>query len=189
MKDYTSSQLISLLAIPAVMVFLGLVLLLIPALAPALAGALIGFFCILAGLGLGAGIFFGSPAGRISRGLWALVLLLVGLRLLLDPLSIARFLGRILGILLILQGARSVAEKTRCLIKPGDIPWSLILGIVTIVSGAVLVFLPLISTRIFFRIVGILLVCLGVAKGADNLLSRKGEDRGSDPRIIDVEKL
>ena len=186
MKDYTSSQLISLLAVPAVMVFLGLVLLLIPALAPALAGALIGIFCILAGLGLGAGVFFGTAVGRISRGLWALVLLLAGLRLLLDPLSIARFLGRVLGILLILQGARSVAEKSR---GRGQFSRSLGLGIVTVVSGAVLVFLPLISTRIFFRIVAVLLVCLGVAKGADNLLGRKNEDRGSGPRIIDVEKL
>lgn len=189
MKDYTSSQLISLLAVPVAMAFFGLVLLFIPVLAPALAGALIGVFCILAAFALGAGVFFGTPAGRINRALWAMVFFAIGLRLLINPLSIARFLGRVLGILLILQGTRAIVEQTRFQGKHTDVSWSLVLGIVTIVAGAVLVFLPLISSRIFFRIVGILLVSLGVAKGADNLLGRKPEDRNNGPRIIDVEKL
>ena len=187
-KDYTSAQLFSMLAIPATMVIFGLMLLLIPVLAPAMAGALTGFFCILAALALGAGVFFGSTVGRISRGLWALVFLALGLRLLMDPLAIARFLGRGLGILLILQGAVATVTQIRRG-SPVKISRSLIFGIITLVAGAVLVFLPLISSRIFFRIVGILLIGLGTAKGADNFLSQKPDHRSGEPRFIDVEKL
>ena len=49
--------------------------------------------------------------------------------------------------------------------------------------------LPLASSRMFFHVIGIILICLGVAQGADNLRGRKLLDEGDDPNIIDVEKL
>lgn len=188
MKKYTPSQLISLLAAPLLMVLLGLVLLFSPDTASALVGKLIAWVCILAALALGAGAFFGIPARRSNRILWAVICLAAGVWMLKNPLTIAKFLGRVLGLTLMLLGARSTADNIRYKGTKPVISRGLILGAATMLAGAVLVLLPLASSRMLFRIVGIGLISLGVAQGWDNLRGRKLLDSG-DSGIIDVEKL
>ena len=188
MQKHTLSQLFSLLAAPVLLVILGLVLLFSPDSASALVGRLIAWVCILAALALGSGALFGIPARRGSRTLWAVICLAAGVWMLKNPLTIAKFLGRVAGLTLVLLGARSTGDNIRRNGKQTLVSRGLILGIVTMLTGGVLVLLPMASSRMFFHIVGIGLICLGIAQGADNLRGRNASDDG-DGRIIDVEKL
>ena len=189
MKKYTPVQLIRMLGASAATVILGLVLLFSPDTASALAGKLLAWFAILAGLALGAGVFFGGSGQRNNRILWAVICLSGGVWLLMNPLTVAKFLGRVLGITLMIRGGQSAMDNLRYQGKKPVISPGLILGAVTLLIGMVLTVLPLASSRMFFNIIGIVLICLGVAQGADKLRTRKLLEEGDDPNIIDVEKL
>lgn len=189
MKKYTPAQLLRMLAGPGLTVLLGLVLLFSPDTASALVGKLIAWCCILAALALGAGVFLGDSARRNNRVVWAAICFFAGVYMLMHPLTIAKFLGRVLGLALALQSARSVAENIRY--EGGKLVFSrsLVISAVMLVAGMALVVLPLASSRMFFNIIGIVLVCVGIAQGLDNLRGRKLLNEGSDPNIIDVEKV
>ena len=189
MKKYTPAELIRMLGAPVATILLGLVLLFSPDTASALAGKLLAWFAVLAGLALGAGVLFGAPGKRNNRILWAVICIFGGMWLLMNPLTVAKFLGRVLGITLMIRGGQSTADNLLFRNNKPVLSRSLILGAVTLVIGLVLTILPLASSRMFFNIIGILLICLGVAQAADNLRSRKLLDEGDDPNIIDVEKL
>ena len=189
MKKYTPVQLIRMLGAPVATVLLGLVLLFSPDTASALAGKLLAWCCILSALALGAGVFFGAPGKRNNRMIWAVICFAAGVWLLRNPLTVAKFLGRVLGIALMIRGGQSAADNIRYKGKKLQLSSGLILGGVTLVIGALLVILPLASSRLFFNVIGIILICLGIAQGADNLRGRKLLDEGDDPNIIDVEKL
>lgn len=189
MKKYTPVELFRLLAAPAATVLLGLILLFSPDTASALVGRLIAWCAILAALALGAEAIFGRHSGKHNRILWAVICLFAGIWLLMNPLTVAKFLGRILGITLIIRGGQSAADNIRYRGKKLVISRGLILGAVTAIVGAVLVILPLASSRMFFNIVGIALICAGIAQGWDNFRSRNHLDKGRDPNIIDVEKV
>jgi len=188
-KKYTVSQLIPLLAVPVMMVLLGLVLLFSPDTASALVGKLIAWLCILAGLALGAGVFFAVPPRRNDRIIWAVICLAAGVWLLCNPLTIAKFLGRVLGCALMILGARPVVENIRYHGGKPVISRQLMISIAVPIAGAVLMILPMIASRLVFKLVGILLICIGVVQGLDKLQGRKQLDAGQDPHIIDVEKL
>jgi hypothetical protein len=188
-KKYTPAELFRLLAGPAVPVLLGLVLLFSPDTASAFVGKLLGWFAVLAAAGFGAGALLGSGSGRNNRIIWAVVCFAGGMWLLRNPLTVARFLGRVLGITLMIRGGQSVADNIRYREKKLLICRGLILGAVTLLIGMVLTVLPLASSRMFFNILGIILICLGVAQAADKLRGRKLLDEAEDPNIIDVEKL
>lgn len=189
MKKYTPSQLFSLLAAPILLVLLGLVLLFSPDTASAFVGKLIAWCAILAAVMLAAGVIFGNPGRRNGRILWAVICFAAGFWLLRNPLTVAKFLGRVLGIGLMIRGAQSAADNIRYQGKKLLFTRGLILGGATLVIGAVLVLLPLASSRMFFHIIGIVLICVGIAQGWDNLRNRKLLEDGDDPNIIDVEKL
>lgn len=189
MKKYTPAQLVSLLAVPAALVLLGLVLLFSPDTASAFVGKLIAWCFLLAAAALAAAVFLGAPDRRSNRILWAVICAFAGIWLLRNPLTVAKFLGRVLGIALMIRGAQSAADNIRYQGKKLLFSRGLILGGVTLVMGAVLALVPLASSRMFFHIIGIVLICAGIAQGWDNLRGQKLLDEGDDPHIIDVEKL
>lgn len=189
MKKYTPIQLFRMFAVPMVMVLIGLILLFSPDTASALVGKILAWCCILAALALGAGALLGSAASRSSRILWAVICFAAGFWMLLNPLTVAKFLGRVLGIVLMIRGGHAVAENIRYQEKKLILSRGLILAAAVVLAGAVLVILPLTSSRMFFNIIGIIMICVGVAEGIDRLKGRKLLDEGQDPNIIDVEKV
>ncbi len=178
-----------LLAAPALTVVLGLVLLLSPDTASALVGKILGWCAVIGAVAFGAGAFTGAADGRNNRIIWAVVCLAGGMWLLRNPLSVAKFLGRFLGIVLMIRGGQSAADNIRYQGKKLVKSRGLILGLVTAAVGAVLVLLPLATSRLFFKIVGIGLIGFGIAQGADRLREKKRLEEPGDPNIIDVEKL
>ena len=189
MKKYTIPQLLFLLGMPALTVVLGLVLLLSPDTASALVGKLLGWAAVLVGLGLGAHGILGAAAGRNSRILWAVICFAAGVWLLMHPLTIAKFLGRVLGLALMIRGGQAAAKHIRYQGKHLLISRSLVIAAVAVIVGAVLVILPLASSRMLFNVLGIVMICAGIAEGYDRFRGRKLLDEGQDPNIIDVEKV
>ena len=183
MKKYTFPQLFTLLAMPVLTTLVGLILLLSPDTASALVGKLVGWFCIVTAISMIAG-----NRGE-HRILWAIFFLLTGIWMLGNPLSIAKFLGRILGITLMIRGAhglkaanlRSAGQQTTGFARTG--------ALLTLITGVVLIFLPLASSRLLFKLVGIVMIGLGAAEAVSRIRGRKRLDGGDDPNIIDVEKL
>ena len=186
MKKYTIPQLISLLGMPALTVLLGLVLLFSPDTASALIGKILGWSSVL-----GALVFaFGARSGKDRRAVVGGILLgAVGVWMLMNPLFLASFMGRLLGIFLLLRGLGNLRmnRKTqggKLLLTPG-----LVLSGAITLMGLVLILMPLATSRLVFSVVGIVLICVGAAEAIDRLKGRKALDEGDDPNIIDVEKL
>lgn len=189
MKKYTPIQLIRMLGVPAVTVLIGLILLFSPDTASALVGKLLAWCCILSALALGAGALLGPAANRNNRLLWTAICFAAGFWMLLNPLTVAKFLGRVLGTVLMLRGGQTAAENIRY--KGGKlvITRALVIAAVVAVVGAVLLILPLATSRMVFSVIGIVMICVGAAEGIDRLKGPKLLDEGDDPNIIDVEKV
>lgn len=189
MKKYTPAELLNMLAMPALTVILGLILLLSPDTASALVGRVLAWVTILAAVALGAGSVFGSVTGRSSRTVAAVVCGAVGIWMLMNPLFLAGIIGRVLGLYLLLRGIQD--GRTHFLLSGGKPALSpgLVLAAVTAVIGLVLILVPLATSRVLFSVIGIVMICVGIAEGIDRLKGRNLLEEGSDPNIIDVEKV
>lgn len=173
MKRYDWPALIKLLLAPGLLILLGLVLIVNPDSAAALVAKIIGWFFLLTATGLGLISLLGDPVRRARRVLLAVIGLAAGIWLLLNPLVLAANVGRILGLLLIVNGLGDLLSARRRGIVP--------LAVAAV--GAILVLLPMTTSRIFFTILGLLVLFAGVTELADRL--RRGGHR-DDPDIIDV---
>lgn len=182
MKKYTIPELLNLLGMPALTVVLGAVLLLSPDTASALVGKILGWACILGAL---AFAFGGSGRRNVIGGVCAGIL---GVWMLGNPLFLAKILGRVLGVFLLLRGLRELKlhlpQGSQFTLTAG-----LILPGIVAVIGLVLILSPLATSRMLFSIIGIVLICMGLAEGYDRLKDRKRLESAGDPDIIDVEKL
>ncbi len=180
MKKYTTSQLLSILAVPALTVLLGLILLFSPDTASALLGKLLGW----AGVLVGAVLLFRAVALKPplrSRFVLPVLCLVAGIWLLTDPLILARFLGRGLGLILLLRGIRSMTQTE------GGKPR--LSTVIPALLGLLLVLLPMTTTRLVFNLAGIVIIFVGITDGFDRLREKKQLEDGADPSIIDVEKV
>ena len=181
MKKYTIPQLLSLLAAPLLTVLLGLVLLFSPDTASALFGKLLGW-CFL--LGALAVAFSARKASRHWGVIGSIILGALGVWMLLNPLVLAGAIGRILGLALFGWGVGTVRRSFCQKITPG-----LVAAVAVALLGLVLFLLPMAATRLALNLAGIVIICIGVADGIDRIRGQKLLDEGSDPNIIDVEKV
>jgi uncharacterized membrane protein HdeD (DUF308 family) len=186
MKKYTVPQLITLLGMPALTVVLGLILLVNPDIASVLIGKVLGWACVL-----GALVFaFRSRSGNNRPAVAGSVILgALGVWMLTNPLFLAGIMGRVLGFYLLLRGLQDGRMDLKMNSGKVIISTSLILAAVMALIGLVLILVPLATSRMVFSIIGILMICVGIAECADRIRGRKLLDEGSDPNIIDVEKL
>ncbi len=168
-------------AVPVLTAAAGLILLVSPDTASAVAARILAWLLILAGVGFAAAAILGGEALR--RGVWAAVCLMAGLWLMGNPLALARIIGRVLGIFLILQGAKGLWLQWENLREMGELIFSAAIALV----GLVLLFLPMSVSRIFFSVCGVVLICAGVGEAVHRY--RTPPEDGDDPDIIDVEKL
>ena len=180
MRKYTPMQLVRLLAVPALTVMMGLILLLSPDTASVLVGKLLGWVFLL----MAPVDFFSSRAAGKKSILRPLFIALIGLWVLANPLSITKMLGRILGLAFLIWGINSFRRTDR---QPGSLR-TLAAGAVTVL-GIVLFLLPMTASRLVLGIAGIVIIAIGVTDGYDRLRGKKRLEGGDDPNIIDVEKL
>ncbi len=178
MKQKNFLKLLELVLAPGLLILLGLVLMFSPDTATAFIAKAIAWVLLLVGAVQGLAWLFGSER-RMGQLIRAAAFLLAGLWLLANPLVLAQWLGRILGIFILLQGLQDLLEARRA----GPVP------ILTIVVGSILLLAPLTLSRTLLLVLGIVVLVVGVTE----LLNRLGQcrklDQGDGPDIIDVEKL
>lgn len=102
--------------------------------------------------------------------------LLVGVYVLLNPVTVTRLLGRIVAVLLIIQGVKDLRGSG-----------SRILGIATVVGGVVLFLLPATLTNALVMVLGVVLIVVGAIHLVEKLFLTRRLDSSSDPDIIDAE--
>lgn len=175
MKNKNWMAIFSTFALPVLLMLLGLVLVIHPDSAAALIGKLTALVVILSGGAMGISVLAGDPYRRVRRLIPAAVTLVLGLWLLANPLFIARSLGRVLGVLLVLEGGSDLIGALR---RGYPFP---VMAVITLVAGAVLALVPMATSRLLFTLCGILLLCIGAAELAEKLLCR-----GKKPDIIDL---
>lgn len=164
------------LASPITLILLGIILLFRPDTAAVLISRLIGwgFFAVGIGFGIAALVSRGGDMGKIVG---ALCCVAAGSFLMKNPLWLARGIGRVLGILLMLRGGRDFFLSRR---NEGKI-----LSLICAVLGMVLVVLPMTVSRWVFSLCGLVMTIVGVVMLLERLKERKLLD-DSDPNIIDA---
>lgn len=165
------------LASPLALILLGLILFFSPDTASVLISRLIGwgFFAVGIGLGIAALVRRGADIGKI---IGAVACITVGSFLTANPLWLARGIGRVLGIFLMLRGARDFFQSRR---NQGKI-----LSLICAVLGIVLMILPMTVSRWAFSLCGLVMVIVGVVMALERLKERRLLGEGDDPNIIDA---
>lgn len=177
MKKQDFFALIKLLLAPVLVMILGLVLIVNPDSASALIAKVIGWIIILTGIGFGVSAIFNEQS-RIGKGIAAVILAMVGGWLVNNPLALAAWIGRIIGILLIIDGIEDITQ-----LKKQGMTFRMPL-IITIV-GAVLVLMPMTTSRLVFTLCGIVVLVVGIAMLLDRLKGKKQLNAPKDD-IIDA---
>ena len=163
---------------PVILMILGLVLLLSPDSATTLVAQILGW--ILVAIGVGCVISaIGDRIGVVGKVLAALVFCGVGSWMILRPLALAAWIGRFVGVLLMIQGIQDILYLRS---RHG----SLFLPIVTAIVGAVLVVLPMTTSRLVFSVIGGVVLVIGIVMLIQRIRLRKLLEEPDDPNIIDA---
>lgn len=177
MKKQDILSYIRLFLAPVLVMLLGLILIVNPDSATALISKVLGTIIIVIGIGFGIGAIVNAK-GRTARAITAVVMAVAGGWLVNNPLALAAWIGRFIGVLLVIDGLQDIIE----LRKFGK---SFLLPLIIAVVGAVLVVMPLTTSRLVFTLCGIVVLIIGAAMLFDRLKTRPRLKSADD--IIDAE--
>ena len=176
MKNHSVLSLLRLLITPLILLALGVMLLFCPDSAAALVVKILGWALIAAALGLTAWAI-GSRGGLVSKVLGAVLCGLAGIWMVTHPLELAAFVGRLVGILLLIQGIQDLISFRRS---------SPFLPLLTAIAGGVLVVLPMTTSRLVFRGIGGIVLVIGAVMLCDRIRSYRTPRDPHGPDIIDA---
>ena len=165
-------------ATPVILLLLGLVLTFSPDSATALLIKIIGWVLIAVAGGLAVSAI-AIPGAMVSKVLGALLCGLGGNWMVTHPLELAAWFGRLIGILLLLQGIQDIMYQR---IRTGTV----LLPVLTALVGAVLLVLPMTTSRLVFTIAGIVVLIIGTLMLVDRIRRPAGLHEPEDPNIIDA---
>ena len=165
---------------PAALIVLGAVLLFNPDSASALISKLLGWCVIAFAIGFGIAAI-ASDTGKMGKGITAVILAVVGGWLTNNPLALAAWIGRLVGIFLVVDGVQDILH----LRSQGQ---RFVLPLIATVVGAVLILLPMTTTRLVFSVCGAVVLFIGIIMLLDRLRGKK-QLRSGDSDIIDVDAL
>lgn len=169
---------VQMLLAPVLILVLGLILLFSPDSASVfiakLLGWILGFGAICFGIGAIA-----SPRGRAGKVIGAILCAVVGGWLGSHPLQLAAWIGRLIGIMLVIDGLQDVAHSRR----QGT---SFLFPVIVALVGVVLVLLPMTASRLIFSACGLVVVIVGVVMLLERLKGSKRLGKPEDPNIIDA---
>ena len=167
------SGLVRRFAMPAVLILLGAVLVLAPDYAATVAARIISWILTLVGIGYGIAAFLGEKR-RVLRVLTAALCLSLGSALLINPLILAANLGRVLGVVLAVEGISNLTKGSAA--KPT--------ALLTLVAAFLLISAPMTASRMVFLLCGLLLLAIGIAQLLERI--RRARLDAGDPNIIDA---
>ena len=160
------------------MIGMGLMLSISPASATAMMVQLVGTFLILAAIFMGISLAFRSH--NMGMRIAAIVIFaLSGIFMVVRPIALVTWFGRLVGILLIIQGIQNLLALRYSL-------GSMVLPILTIIAGVVLVCLPLGTSRVVLRLVGFAVVVIASLTLAFRLKDEGNDSDHGNPNIIDA---
>lgn len=172
------SALFRLLAIPVLMAVLGLILIVNPDAASAVIAKILGW-CLIAGAILtGLSAIF-TESGRIGKGIFAVGLAVVGGWLRANPLLLAAWIGRIIGLLILINSLTDLlwAKAQRR---------SILLHALAALIGAVLLLLPMTTSRLIFALCGAVILIIAVSLLLSRFRGAKALKEPENPDIIDA---
>lgn len=177
MKKQDVFSLIQLFLAPVLVILLGLLLLINPDSAAVLISRLLGGILSLLGIGFGiAALFADRRAGKL---ILALMFLGCGGILAANPLLLASFAGRVVGLLLLLDGIADLVNAHRRGIR-GLMP------LLVTMLGGILVLMPMTASRLVFGLCGLVVTIVGIFMLLDRLRHRRLPRGNDDPNIIDA---
>lgn len=177
MKKQDILPLVKMLLAPVLVIVLGLILIVNPDSASALISKILGWVIILVGIAFGLSAIF-NESGRIGKAICAVALAVVGGWLVQNPLALAAWIGRIIGVLLVIDGVEDIIELRR----QGA---SFLLPLIITIVGAVLILMPMTTSRVVFSLCGVVVLLIGIGMLIERL---KGKKRLNGPKddIIDA---
>lgn len=178
MKKDTVLGWLRLLFTPAVICLLGLSMLLRPDSASALVGKVLGWGLVIAGVYY-AVTAISTRRNGVHSALNAAIALLLALRLLHNPLWLAAFGGRLVGLILLFIGIGELRDAAK-LGLPRLVP-----GGIT-AAGVVLLLLPRTASRLLVMLAGAVTLAVGVAMLVSRLRHPRLSPGDDDPNIIDA---
>lgn len=166
------------LLVPILLILLGLILVVNPDAASALIARIIGYLLTIGGIC--TGIFaIVSSSGKIGKGISAVIFVVVGGWLLANPLLLAAWIGRFLGVLIMINSIPDLIYAR----KQGR---NILFNAAATAIGAVLILLPMTASRLVFSACGIAVLAIGVLMLLDRIRHRRYLPEGDDPNIIDA---
>lgn len=163
---------------PVILLILGLILIFSPDSATTVLVQIIGWILIAAAVGLAAAAVM-LPDGMVSRVVGALIFGAAGIWMVSNPLALAAWFGRLIGLLLMIQGFQDLLYQ-RSQLGPVFLP------ILTAVVGTVLLVLPMTTSRLMFIILGIVVLIIAVMMIVERVRQLKQHREPGNPNIIDA---
>lgn len=177
MKKNSVLETLYQLASPIAVMLLGLLLVVNPDSASILIARILGWVLTIIGIGFGIAAIIDRDHA-VHKGVTAVLFACAGGWLTANPLLLAAWIGRIIGVLIAIRGIRD-------LMISGSYGYSRTLALITTAVGAILVVLPLTASRLVFSLCGILVLVLGTGMLMDRLKHRQRLPKGDD-NIIDA---
>ncbi len=144
-------------------VLLGILLAVMPGMAIETLFLVVGWLLMISGIVslLSALLLRGRPVGQGDLVL-GLLEVASGLVVLMRPTFLVSVLGIVLGLVLVMHGARDIQSAREA--KALGYPWkaSLAVGLLTLVMGALVIINPFSTAKILLRVAGIFLILDGV---------------------------
>lgn len=177
MKNEKFPTLLQFFLTPALLIFLGLILIFNPDWASATIARVLGWGLLAVGAGCVAAAMI-TKTELVGKIVCAVVCFGVGGWMLANPLGLAAAVGRIVGLFLLVRGIEEVAEAAH---------WKLplLFPVLTALVGAVLLLLPMTTSRLVFVLCGVVLLVMGLAMLGERLKMRRRIEPPED-KIIDA---
>lgn len=177
MKNNSFLNLLYQLASPLAVTLLGLLLLINPDSASVLIARILGWGLTIVGIGFGISAILDRDHA-VRKGITAVIFACVGGTLSSNPLLLAAWIGRLIGVLIAVRGIRD-------LLLHSSYGYSRILALITTAVGALLVVLPMTTSRLVFSVCGLVVLVIGISMLLDRLKNRKKLPKGEN-NIIDA---
>ena len=177
MKKNSFWNMLYQLASPVAVTLLGALLLVNPDSASIFIARILGWGLTVIGIGFGVAALIDWDH-VVRKGITAVFFACAGGVLSVQPLLLAAWIGRLIGLLIAVRGLRD-------LMLYRSYGYSRILALITAAVGALLVVLPLTTSRLVFSLCGLVVLVIGIGMLVDRLKHRKRLDRGEDD-IIDA---
>lgn len=177
MKKQEMISFVRLFFVPVLIMVLGLILIFNPDSATVLITKALGSIIILIGIASGISAIF-EKKGRSAKAITAVVMAVVGGWLVKNPLALAAWISRFIGVLLVINGLQDIGQLRR-------FGKTFFMPLIVTAIGAVLILMPMTTSRLVFTLCGVVVLIIGGAMLLDRLRTQPRLKSAGD--IIDAE--